>query len=194
MLKFAEIYNENIKEKNLIPWMYPSDEEINRVGVRGIFISNYVEWDENKHLTLIKEKYGFLEAEEEFERTYRRMSNLDDIHENGLHDYLKFVKFGYGRASDHGSKDIRNNYMTRESGVKECLARDHIKPKDLWRWLSYVGWTEEKFDQIADTFRDPRVWWIKNGEWVKRDIDGNETHYGKVFLPKVEWSKFYHET
>ena len=194
MLKFAEIYNENIKEKNLIPWKYPSDEEINRVGVRGIFISNYVEWDENKHLSLIKEKYGFMEAEEEFERTYRRMSNLDDIHENGLHDYLKFVKFGYGRTSDHGSKDIRNNYMTRESAVRECLKRAHINPKELWRWLSYVGWTEEKFDQIADTFRDPRVWWIKNGEWVKKDIDGSETHYGKVFLPKDEWNKFYHET
>ena len=26
------------------------------------------------------------------------MSNLDDMHENGVHDYLKFVKFGYGRA------------------------------------------------------------------------------------------------
>ena len=26
------------------------------------------------------------------------MSNLDDMHENGVHDYLKYIKFGYGRC------------------------------------------------------------------------------------------------
>ena len=49
-----------------------------------------------------------------FERTYRNFSNLDDIHENGMHDYLKFIKFGYGRATDHASKDIRANKITRK--------------------------------------------------------------------------------
>ena len=28
----------------------------------------------------MKKEYGFLEAEEPFERTYRTMSNLDDMH------------------------------------------------------------------------------------------------------------------
>ena len=46
------------------------------------------------------------------------MSNLDDRYENGVHDLLKFVKFGYGRASDHASKDIRSGYMTREEGIE----------------------------------------------------------------------------
>ena len=64
------------------------------------------------------EKYGFKEAEEPFERTYRRMSNLDDMHENGIHDYMKFVKFGYGRATDHVCKDIRAGKMSREEGIE----------------------------------------------------------------------------
>ena len=41
------------------------------------------------------------------------MSNLDDRYENGAHDLLKFIKFGYGRASDHASKDIRTKYVKR---------------------------------------------------------------------------------
>ena len=45
------------------------------------------------------------------------MSNLDDIHENGLHDYLRFIKFGYGRTTDHASKDIKN-YLSRADGIK----------------------------------------------------------------------------
>ena len=113
------------------------------------------------------EKYGFKEAINPFERTYRGMSNLDDMHENGIHDYMKWVKFGYGRATDHTSKDIRGGRMNREIGVKEVLKRDHIKSKDLLRWLDYVGWSEKEFDEVADTFRDPKVWYIKNNEVVQ---------------------------
>jgi len=31
---------------------------------------------------------------------------LDDIHANGAHDYLKYLKFGYGRATDDASNEI----------------------------------------------------------------------------------------
>ena len=126
-----------------------------------------------------------------FQRTYRKASNLDDIHENGIHDYLKFVKFGYGRASDHGSKDIRAKKITRMQAITEVKKRDHIKSKDLKRWLKYVGWTEKKFDSVSDTFRNPRTWWIKNSKWMKNNIWGKSSSYGKVYLPKDQWSKFY---
>jgi hypothetical protein len=99
-------------------------------------------------------------------------SNLDDMHENGIHDYLKYIKFGYGRASDHASKDIRTGYMTRHQGIDMVRRYDHVKPRrDLERWLQYVGMTEEEFDRIADTFRDPRVWRKdETGKWVKDNI------------------------
>ena len=193
MIELGNKHGEKLTEKEMYAWIYPSDEEIERVGVRGIFISNYVKWEANEHLKLVKEKYGFLESEVEFERTYRRMSNLDDMHENGLHDYLKFIKFGYGRASDHASKDIRAKLMDRKRGVREVIKRDHIKSNDLKRWLEYVGWSEQKFDEVCDQFRDPRTWWIKNGCWMKRDIDGKEKEYGKVVLPLKMRNKFYIE-
>ena len=140
------------------------------------------------------EKYGFKESEEPFERTYRRMSNLDDMHENGIHDYMKFIKFGYGRCSDHSSKDIRSGKLTREQGIAEIKLRDHLKPKDLTRWLDYVGWTEQQFDSLADTFRDPRVWWIKEDQWWKDNIWGEPSSYGRVNLEKDKWNKFYVES
>ena len=140
-----------------------------------------------------QELYGWQKYKSEFQRTYRKASNLDDIHENGIHDYLKFVKFGYGRASDHGSKDIRAKKITRSKAIKEVKKRDHIKSRDLKRWLKYVGWNEKKFDQISDTFRDPRTWWIKKGRWMKNNIWGEPSSYGKVNLSKNQRSKFYIE-
>ena len=55
------------------------------------------------------------------------ISNLDDMHENGIHDYLKFVKFGYGRGTDHACKDIRAGRMTREQGIEMVRKYDHVK-------------------------------------------------------------------
>lgn len=169
----APKHGEELNVQEMVSWKYPSDEEIEEVGVRGIYISNYFSWEANDHGPLMQKLYGFKEAEEPFERTYRKMSNLDDMHENGIHDYMKFIKFGYGRATDHVCKDIRAKKMTRDEGVAIVRQRDHIKSKDLHRWLQYVGWTEEEFDKVADTFRDPRVWWKdKEGNWIKDHIWG----------------------
>lgn len=160
---------EGIKPEEMLWCQYPSDEEIAAVGVRGIFLGNYVNWDANKQLEIVK-KYGFKESPEPFERTYRRMSNLDDRYENGIHDLMKYVKFGYGRATDHASRDIRLGYMTREQGIDMVRKYDHVVSKDLYYWLDYVGMTEEEFWRVADTFRDPRVWRKERGEWVKENI------------------------
>jgi hypothetical protein len=91
------------------------------------------------------------------------------MHENGAHDYLKYVKFGYGRCTDHASKDIRSGVMSRAEGLAKVRHHDPIKPRDLQRWLQYVGMTEAEFDAVADTFRDPRVWWYENG-WKRHEL------------------------
>lgn len=162
---------EGLEESDLLWARYPSDHELEEVGVQQIYLGNYVYWDENLHGKMVAEKYGFEFAEKPFERTYRRFSNLDDMHENGIHDYMKYVKFGYGRATDHTSKDIRAGHITREEGIEWVRKLDSVKPRrDLERWLKYVGMTEEEFDRIANTFREPRVWWRENGQWKKDNI------------------------
>ncbi len=174
---------EGLTEKDLMWAQYPSDDEIDAVGVRGIYLSNFVDWDANKHTKLVMELYGWRPAQQPFERTYRMFSNLDDMHENGIHDYLKFIKLGYGRASDHASKDIRAGIMTRAEGIEMVRKYDHVKPRrDLERWLNYVGMTENEFDHICDTFRDKRVWRVENGQWVKDNIWGGSSSYGAAHL------------
>jgi len=164
--------DEGIEAKHLMWARYPSDDDIESVGVRGIYIGNFFKWDPNWHTEKMQDNYDFEISRHPFERTYRRFSNLDDMHENGIHDYLKYIKFGYGRASDHASKDIRSGHLTREEGIAMVKKYDHVKPRrDLDRWLDYVGMTEEEFDNTSDSFRDPRVWRKNdNGTWSKENI------------------------
>ena len=115
----------------------------------------------------------------------RSSAPIDDMHENGIHDYLKFIKFGYGRATDHASQDVRLGVMDYNTGLEMVKKHDHVKPRrDLERWLGYVDMTEAEFDQICDTFRDPRVWRIENDQWVKDDVWGGSSSYGPVYLDK----------
>jgi len=179
-----------LREKDMLWAKYPSDIEILEVGVRGLYIGNFFNWDPNKHTELVKKKYDWKEFDGEFERTYRKMSNLDDRYENGVHDLMKFIKFGYGRASDHASKDIRTDYMTRDEGIDMVKKYDSVVSSDLYHWLDYVEMKESDFWKKADSFRDPRVWWIQNGEWWKDNIWGEASSYGEVFLDKNSQKKY----
>ncbi len=164
---------EGLTDHDMQTWKYPTDQQLLNLDLRGIFIGNYVHWEANEHIKLVTERYGFDVSHEPFDRTYRTMSNLDDMHENGVHDYLKYIKFGYGRATDHTCKDIRAGLMERDAAVELVNHYDPVKPGDLRRWLEYVGMSEDEFDSIADTFRDPRVWWVEDGQWQRDNILGS---------------------
>ncbi len=170
---------------------YPSDEEILKSRTRGLYIGNFFNWDPHEHTELMKNLYDWRGAEGEFDRTYRTMSNLDDRYENGAHDLMKFVKFGYGRGSDHSSKDIRTGYLTREQGIEMVRKYDAVVSRDVPYWCDYVGMSMDEFWNIADTFRDPRVWWIQDGQWWKDNVWGEPSAYGDVNLPKEKWDKYY---
>ena len=180
----------NFNKKDPIWSIYRKDSEIIKSEISGLFLGNYMKWDPENNVKFLKENYGWKSYEKGFERTYRNFSNLDDRYENGIHDLMKFVKFGYGRASDHASKDIRAGRMTREEGVKMVLKYDHVVSSDLNFWLNYVDKTEDYFWETADKFRDPRIWSIENGKWYKIDIDNKKRFYGDVRLSEDEKNNF----
>jgi imidazoleglycerol phosphate synthase cyclase subunit len=112
---------EGLTAGQLTAYQYPSDRELFDLDLRVIYLGNYVPWDGNANARLMHELYGFEFGDLPFERTYRRASNLDDMHENGAHDYLKFVKFGYGRCTDHASKDIRSGTLSRAEACASTI-------------------------------------------------------------------------
>ena len=181
---------EGLVPKDMVWAKYPSDKELMEIGLRGLFIGNYFKWDPAKHTKLMIKKYNWKPSKKKFQRTYRLISNVDDRYENGIHDYMKFVKFGYGRATDHSSKDILTGYMTREKGIQMVKKHDHILSNDLDHWLNYVNMKKIDFFRIGDKFRSNKVWFIKKNKWYKENIWGGMSSYGDVHLSKKEAKKF----
>ncbi len=180
--------NTEVKPEHVNPFYYPSDEEIEAVDVRGIYLSNYIHWDDREQTKIVIEKYGF-ETALSRERTYLLHSKLDDIHANGTHDYLKYLKFGYGRATDDATMDIRHGRMTREEAIEKVRKHDPVRPSDLDIWLKFVDMTEEEFLGHIEHLRDPLIW-EKNadGAWQVKDSIVNHIHdegVGEAQLPQV---------
>ncbi len=170
LFDFIDDPKDKLTEKDMLWAKYPSDKEILDVGVRGLYIGNFFKWDPNYHAKLMNKKYNWKPSFQNFERTYRKISNLDDRYENGIHDLMKYIKFGYGRASDHASKDIRTGYLSRKKGIEYVKKYDHVVSSDLDYWLDYVNMKEEDFWKIANSFRDKRVWKKVKNEWVKNNL------------------------
>jgi N-acetyl sugar amidotransferase len=164
---------DGITEKELTPYFYPSDEDIERVGVTGIFLGHYFFWDARKQLEIAKE-YGFAVKEDGVvEGTYTNYENIDEKLV-GLHDYLKFVKYGFGRASDHACIDIRNKRVTREEGLKLVKQFDGKYPHDsINEFIIYSGMSKSEVDAIIDSFTNSILFeQDEYGNFV-RDADGN---------------------
>ena len=62
---------------------------------------------------MIIEKYNWKSKKIPFERTYRKMSNLDDRYENGAHDLLKFIKLDMEEPQTTHQKILEQIYVKR---------------------------------------------------------------------------------
>ncbi len=160
--------NSGLTMRDLAVFEYPSDEDIDRVGVRGIYLSNYLHWDARAQTKLMIDRYNF-ETAVQRERTFHLYDKLDDIHADGAHDYLKYLKFGYGRATDDASMEIRHGRMTREEGIEMVRKYDDARPSDLDIFLHFAEMTEGEFEASVEHLRDPAIWEKLNGKWRVRD-------------------------
>ena len=150
------------------PFVYPYDSELETVGVRGLYLSNYIRWDAKKQHELMIDTYGYESAK--LKRTFNTYEDVHCFHSAGLHDYIKFLKYGYSKVTDHATREIRLKRMTREEGIAHVREYTERKPADLPLFLDWVGMTEQEFFACVENRRNERIWnRAASGEWVLQD-------------------------
>ncbi|HBV01212.1 MAG TPA: N-acetyl sugar amidotransferase [Candidatus Taylorbacteria bacterium] len=164
---------EGITRNELLPYFYPSAEELRAAGIKGIFLGYYFKWDARAEVKLVTQ-YGFsVKKDGPVEGTFTNYENLDEAFQS-VHDYLKFVKFGFGRATDHASLDIRNGRLTRQEGVALVKKFDGKYPqKGAKAFLRYSGMSKKEFDKIIDSFTDKALFMLGRDGKLLRDSGGN---------------------
>lgn len=177
------IGQDGIREKDLIQYTYPTNEELSRVGVTGIFLGYYLPWDGLAN-ALIAQAHGF--------RTYHQcvegsMVNYENI-DNGqvrIHDYFKFLKFGFDRATDLACMAVRRGRLSRQDAWKIVRMHDGKFP---WSYLGVpldvilkqIDISFEEFVGICDRFTNKKLFACDARGNLIKDRDGNLTLLGNA--------------
>lgn len=152
-----------ITHDDIKAFLYPHDKDIEAVGVRGIYLSNYIRWDTKKQHESMIDQFGYETLPQQ--RTFDTYNDVDCHHYSGLHDYIKFLKHGYGKVTDHACREIRLKRLTREKGIGLVKQYQDRKPKDLNLFLDWADINEKQFFSWIDKHRNNSAW--------SRDGDGN---------------------
>ena len=171
-IKPKDMTKYGFKTKELIPYIYPSDDDIRQIGVTGIFLGSYIKWDLFKQLDFVKE-LGFSENDEVKEGTYDKWENLD-VYFTVFHDYFKFLKYGFGRTTDHASIEIRYERITREQGIELIKKYEgKIPRKYLDKFLKSADISEQEFHDICDKFTNKEIFLTNEDGSIKKDDEKN---------------------
>lgn len=170
------IGQEGLTRKDLIPYFYPDDAELQRVGVTGLFLGHYLPWDGLSN-ALVAQAYGFQVASEITLGSMVNYENLDN-HQTAIHEYFKFLKFGFGRASDHASLHIRRGRLTREMGLSIVQRLDGRFPweylgKSLVDTLRPLDITVDEFIVVADSFTNKKIFKRDSSGVLIKALDGS---------------------
>ena len=158
----------------LRPYIYPTDEEIRRVGVTGVFLGSYLKWDIFKQLDIVK-KIGFKESADKKEGTYDGWENLD-VYFTVFHDYFKFLKYGFGRATDHASIEIRYGRITREEGLELVKKNEGKIPRQyLKQFLEFADISMDEFLEICAKFTNKKIFKVDDQQNIIQDENGEVT-------------------
>lgn len=176
----------DLTRQDIMPFLYPHDKDIERVGVRGIYLNNYVRWDSKKQHEDMISQYYYETAPQH--RTFDSYNDVDCFNYSDIHDYIKFLKWGYGKATDHASREIRLKRLTREEGIDLVSGYQHAlpSPKTLALFLSWVGMDEREFYDYIDAHRDPRIWRKTNGTWELLDSIINHRNDSGVDVVRLQ--------
>jgi N-acetyl sugar amidotransferase len=163
-----------ISQKKLNPYIYPTDAELKEVGVTGLFLGYYFPWDGISNY-LLAQAHGFKSFGETIEGSMVDYENLDN-YQTGIHDYFKFLKFGFGRATDIVSTHIRRGRISREQGLQIVLEHDGRYPstylgRSLEDIIEPLGLTLIEFDEICEQFTNKTLFITDKHNQLIRDSD-----------------------
>jgi N-acetyl sugar amidotransferase len=167
---------EGIEPKHLIQYTYPTDAELARVGVTGLFLGYYVPWDGYAN-ALYAQGHGFETYDRPVEGSLVNYENLDNA-QTGIHDYFKFLKYGFGRATDLACLHIRRGRLPREDALRLVRRHDGKFPwvylgTPLDEILRSIDMTLDDFIRVCDRFTNKKLFVCDARGNLVKDRDGN---------------------
>lgn len=137
---------------------YDFPDAITDSGTKSVFLSSYFRWDSEEHFRIARQQ-GFTSLASAREGTFKTYVGIDE-HINRIHQYLKLLKFGYGRTTDHVCEEIRLGRITRAQG-KQLILEHELQPPSreaMTEVSAFLGITPFELAKEMEAWRNHEVW------------------------------------
>lgn len=129
---------------------FPSDETLGSGSLTRFNWSYFENWDPYRNYLVAKEFCGLQEAEHSNAGTFTNFAQNDQFL-YALHTYLMYLKFGFGRANQDASIEIRRRAMDRDQALELVRIYDGQYPEE-WEnlYLDYFKMSADEFHKILN--------------------------------------------
>lgn len=143
--------------RDLASFTYPKRADLAKLGVRSVCLGSYIPWDTAAQSAIIAKELGWEGDEVEGMPPQYGYEKIE-CQMQGVRDYIKWLKRGYGRVTQMTALDRRRGRMTQEEAASLIKDYEGKRPASLDLFLQYVEMTEGEFNQaVLATVVPPHV-------------------------------------
>jgi N-acetyl sugar amidotransferase len=144
-----EFLQGRVERRDLWMFDYPKRKDLIRLKVESICLGNYIEWNTKKQVDIIKRELGWKGQDVEGVPPQYDYEKIECTFQ-GMRDYAKFVKRGYGRTNHLATIDIRNGELGRDEALALEAQYDGKRPASLDWFLNILQISESEFYEILE--------------------------------------------
>lgn len=132
--------------RDFAPYTYPALRDLKRLRYRSVCLGSFIPWDARRQAELIMDKLGWKGDEVEGMPPDLYPYEKIECAMQGMRDYIKYLKRGYGRVTQMTALDIRNGRLEKEKADQLIAEYEGKKPPSLELFLEYLEMDEAEFN------------------------------------------------
>ena len=162
-----------IDKRDLTPYTFPDVKELKALRYCSVPLGSFIPWDYQQNTEIIKRELGWQTDElEGVPSEINQHGEKIECFMQGVRDYIKYLKRGYGRVTQINAFHVRNGRMTPEQAIGMDAEFDGRKPHSLEIFLEYVGLTEGEFNTLVEQMViPPNQPDFANAKWADKPWD-----------------------
>jgi N-acetyl sugar amidotransferase len=159
-----------LSEGELQFFRFPDTETLENNPIDLTHWSYYENWDPYRNYLVAKEHCGLQEADTTNAGTFTNFAQNDQAL-YALHTYLMYLKFGFGRANQDASIEVRRGAMDRQQAVNLVRLYDGHYPEEFIElYLDYYQMTKAEFDGVLDRYANRALFDKVDGSWTPKFV------------------------
>jgi len=157
---------DTLSEDHIWQYRYPDDATLEEIGVRGIYLGNYVRWDPKAQHESMIQRNDYKGSR--FARTFDTYDHVDCYNFMDLHDALKMLKHGYSKVTDHACREIRHGRLTRARAESLVLFYETQPLHHVHKFCDWLGVDPRGLEFMLNQHRNKNI--LKSMELAQWDF------------------------